>query len=259
MELLRAFKKDKLNVKVYDSPVSLGNNAAGLIIADIQKLLSIKNEISIMFAAAPSQNTTLQAFINNKSIPWGRINAFHMDEYVGLRASDRQSFRYYLNENIFRHKKFKSVNLINGESENSEKEANRYQDLLNRYGLDLVILGIGENGHIAFNDPPFAKFNDQKLVRVIELSLASRNQQVHDKCFTNLEDVPTHAITVTIPAIFSASYLHCVVPGKLKAKAIKDTLENSISENCPASILRRHKNSTLHLDIDSSSLLTKGH
>ncbi|MBO6001747.1 MAG: 6-phosphogluconolactonase, partial [Spirochaetales bacterium] len=188
---------------------------------------------------------------------WTRVNAFHMDEYVGISIDKPQSFRNYLNTHIFSRKPFKSVNLINADGPDAEKTASDYAKLLKSKGLDLIVLGIGETGHIAFNDPPDARFDEPKLAKVIELGEVSRMQQVHDGCFKTIDEVPKQAITVTIPAFVSASCLHCVVPGPTKSKAVKATLEGPVSEACPASVLRNHPNAHLYLDNDSAALLSK--
>ncbi len=249
------YKVDRLDVNIYASNREMGQAAAKAIADDLCDLLSKKSEINVMFAAAPSQNTTLEAILDDKSVDWTRINAFHMDEYVGISIDRPQSFRNYLNTHIFSRKPFKSVNLINADGPDPEKVAADYARLLKEKGLDLIVLGIGETGHIAFNDPPDARFDEPKLAKVIELEEMSRMQQVHDGCFKTLEEVPKQAITVTIPAFVSASRLHCVVPGPTKSKAVRATLEDPISEACPASVLRRHDNAHLYLDKDSASLL----
>lgn len=249
------FKVDKLNVGIYPTNKAMGEAAAKAIADDLCQLLSIKDEINVMFAAAPSQNTTLEALLSDMRVDWTRINAFHMDEYVGISIDKPQSFRNYLNTHIFSRKPFKSVNLINADGPDPEKVADDYAGLLKKSGLDLIVLGIGETGHIAFNDPPEARFDEPKLAKVIELEEMSRMQQVHDGCFKTLDEVPKQAITVTIPAFVSATCLHCVVPGPTKSKAVKATLKGPVSEACPASVLRTHSNAHLYLDKDSAALL----
>ena len=249
------YKVDKLDVNIYASNKEMGQAAAKAIADDLCDLLSKKSEINVMFAAAPSQNTTLEALLDDKRVDWTRINGFHMDEYVGISADKTQSFRNYLNTHIFSRKPFKSVNLMNADGPDAEKAAADYAKLLKESGLDLIVMGIGESGHIAFNDPPEARFDEPKLAKVIELEDVSRMQQVHDGCFKTLDEVPKQAITVTIPAFAAASILHCVVPGPTKSKAVKATLDGPISEACPASILRTHANAHLYLDKDSAALL----
>jgi glucosamine-6-phosphate deaminase len=192
---------------------------------------------------------------NDKEIPWGRVNAFHMDEYIGLDKDAPQGFGNFLRRAIFGIAPFKSVNYIDISAADADKEAERYAELLKANPVDIVVLGIGENGHIAFNDPPFADFNDPKLVKSVKLDEVCRNQQVNDGCFEKLSDVPTHALTLTVPTLVSAPYLFCIVPAKTKAWAVKETLSGTVDEHCPASVLRTHDSAVLYLDPDSSSML----
>lgn len=251
------FKLDTLSVVRCSDANELGHMAANAVAKDIRTLLTRKQEITMMFAAAPSQDTTLQSLINDQSIPWNRINAVHLDDYVGLTEDNPKSFRTYLRKHLIDHVDFKSVHLIRGESPDTQHEAERYADILVSFGIDIVLFGIGENGHIAFNDPPKARFNDSQLVKVVTMSEASRIQQVHDGCFATLDEVPKYAITVTIPGIMSGKFLHCVVPGVRKAEAVQNVLEKPISESCPASILRTHSQASLYIDSQSASLLKK--
>ena len=252
---MKSFVKDFLKVNVYETRKAMGEAAAGDIKSCILSLLKQKEEINMIFAAAPSQNEVLFALANDKEIPWNRVNAFHMDEYIGLSADAPQGFGNFLKEHIFGLVDFKSVSYINISATDAEKECERYASVLNNHPTDIVVMGIGENGHIAFNDPPVADFNDTKLVKPVELDEVCRNQQVNDGCFAKLEDVPKTAITLTVPALFSGEHLFCIVPARTKAKAVRATLYGGINENCPATVLRRHKSATLYLDSDSSSLL----
>jgi glucosamine-6-phosphate deaminase len=247
-------KYDKVVVNIYDTREEMGEAAAREASLHIKKLLEDKEEINCMFAAAPSQNEFLVTLVKDQSIPWQRINAFHMDEYMGLEEGDNRSFRSFLNNALFNKVPFKNIYLINGENE-PKMECERYEAIMKKHPLDIVFMGIGENGHIAFNDPPVADFKDPKNIKIVELEENCRMQQVHDKCFSTLEEVPNHAFTVTIPKLMEANHIFCIVPGSLKAQAIQDTLNGIISEACPASILRTHDNAKLFLDIDSASKL----
>ena len=250
-------KKDLLNVKISGSRSEMGRVAALDIREKILELFSEKSEINMVFAAAPSQNEVLEQLIAFDNIDWTRINAYHMDEYIGLSSEDLdKSFGYYLNEHIFNKVPFKSINLINGSATDAEEECGRYERLLLSNPTDIVVMGIGENGHIAFNDPWVADFNDPKIVKKVELDEVCRNQQVNDGCFECLERVPTHALTLTCPTLFSGKHLFCIVPAKTKAEAVKRTLNEDINETCPATILRKHESAVLYLDNDSSSLLS---
>jgi len=251
MNLLKITTFDNLVVKVYSSRQALGEYAA-LDAADrIIRLLKEKDEINIIFAAAPSQDEFLKALISNKHIDWSKINAFHMDEYIGLAPHAPQGFGNFLKERIFSKVGFKSVNYINGNNTDLDYECTRYAELLKEHPLDIGFMGIGENGHLAFNDPGVADFKDSAVVKVVELEEACRRQQVNDGCFKSLEDVPKKALTVTIPPLFSAKYIFCMVPAATKAEAVKNTLTGPIDESCPASILRRHNNAILYLDTNS--------
>lgn len=232
----------------------MGESAAADVAAKITALLKVQPEVNIIFAAAPSQNEFLAAFIT-KDIEWKRINAFHMDEYIGLDADAPQAFGNFLKERIFSNLPFKSINYLNGNAADVNDECARYQNLLTQYPPDIVCLGIGENGHLAFNDPPVADFNDPKLIKQVELDMACRQQQVNDGCFNSLEEVPTHALTLTIPTLLSAGYLSVVVPGAAKAQAVYNTLNAGVNELNPATILRRHRDAVLYLDKASSTLI----
>lgn len=252
---MRTFKKDNLVVEIYENRTLMGEGAAKAIKEKIAEMLKVKEELNIIFAAAPSQNDVLKSLVEDKSIEWNRINAFHMDEYIGLDKDAPQGFGNFLDAHIFGLVPFKSVNYIDITAVDAEKEAERYGALLQSNLADIVVLGIGENGHIAFNDPPVADFNDKKWVKAVELDAICRQQQVNDGCFESIEKVPTHAITLTVPTLVRAKYLFCIVPAKTKANAVKETLTGSIDEHCPASILRIHENAKLFLDNESSKLL----
>lgn len=252
---MKSFKTDKLQVQIYENRVLMGEEAAKEIKTKIVELLQTKTEINMIFAAAPSQNDVLKALVNDPDVEWDRINAYHMDEYIGLDKDAPQGFGNFLKAHIFGLVPFKSVHYIDITATDPEKEANRYGKLLEKNPADIVIMGIGENGHIAFNDPPVADFKDKKTVKPVRLDEMCRQQQVNDGCFTNLDNVPTHAITLTVPTLVKAPYAFCIVPASTKAKAVFETLNGSIDEHCPASILRAHDNAILYLDNESSKLL----
>lgn len=252
---MKAFEKDKLKVEIYDTRAEMGNAAARDIKAKIAQLLAEKGEINMIFAAAPSQNEVLAALADDGQIEWNRVNAYHMDEYIGLSADAPQGFGNFLKAHIFGRAPFKSVHYIDCTASDPEKEAARYEKLLGDNPPDIVVMGIGENGHIAFNDPPVADFKDARGAKVVKLDEVCRNQQVHDGCFARLEEVPKYAITLTVPTLVSAPWLFCIVPAKTKANAVKECLTGEIGEHCPASILRLQENAVLYLDKDSASLL----
>ena len=252
---MKTFVKDKLKVNVYENRTLMGEAAAKDIKQRIIGLLSEKAEINMIFAAAPSQNDVLKALVEDKEIEWNRVNAYHMDEYIGLDKNAPQGFGNFLKAHIFGLVPFKSVNYIDITTTNPDSEAERYGKLLLDNPTDIVIMGIGENGHIAFNDPPVANFKDDRVVKPVKLDEICRQQQVNDGCFKSIDDVPTHAMTLTVPTLVKAPYLFCIVPAPTKAKAVYETLNGSIDEHCPASILRLQDNAILYLDDQSSKLI----
>ena len=252
---MKTLKKDKLVVEIYENRTLMGEAAARDIKAKIAELLEESQEINMIFAAAPSQNDVLKSLVEDKEIEWKRVNAYHMDEYIGLDKDAPQGFGNFLKAHIFDLVPLKSVNYIDIAATDPEKEAERYGKLLDENPTDIVIMGIGENGHIAFNDPPVADFNDKKMVKPVKLDEVCRQQQVNDGCFASIDEVPTHAMTLTVPTLVRAPYLFCIVPAPTKAKAVYETLNGSIDEHCPASVLRTHDNAKLYLDDQSSKLL----
>jgi glucosamine-6-phosphate deaminase len=257
MDFIKEIKVEKLMVKIYGSRKVMGQESAKEVAMKIKNLLLQKKEINIIFAAAPSQSEFMAYLISDSEINWGRINAFHMDEYIGLDTEDPQSFGCFLRDSIFGKVRFKTVNYLNGNAEDLELECKRYSELLKQYPTDIVCMGIGENGHIAFNDPQVAFFNDDKMVKVVKLDDKCRNQQVNDGCFSSLEKVPVNALTLTIPSLLAGTFIFCMVPAKTKAEAVYNTLNGEIKETCPASILKTHNNAILYTDIDSASLILK--
>jgi glucosamine-6-phosphate deaminase len=233
----------------------MGALAAAEIYATIRRLLSEREEINMIFAAAPSQNEVLASLLTYPDIPWERINAFHMDEYIGLDPKAPQCFSNFLCEHIFDKKPFKSVNLINAGAASAEVECERYAALLRKYPVDIVCMGIGENGHIAFNDPHVADFSDSAHVKAVKLDDVCRMQQVNDGCFEKLSDVPEYAMTVTVPGLMAAKYNFCVVPAPTKANAVKNTVFGEVGEWCPATALRIKDGATLYCDMDSAKYI----
>ena len=252
---MKSYKVDKLTVEIYENRTLMGEAAARDIKAKIAELLKEKAEINMIFAAAPSQNDVLQSLVEDKDIEWNRVNAYHMDEYIGLDKNAPQGFGNFLKSHIFGLVPFKSVNYIDITATDPEAEAERYGKLLDENPTDIVIMGIGENGHIAFNDPPVADFADTKTVKPVKLDEVCRQQQVNDGCFASIDEVPTHAMTLTVPTLVRAPYLFCIVPAPTKAKAVYETLNGTINEHCPASVLRTHDSAKLYLDNESSKLL----
>ena len=254
MPLIKTEQTGTLAVRIYDTRAEMGN-AAGNDAADvIVALLKKKPEINMIFAAAPSQNETLAALCERKDIDWTHVNAYHMDEYIGLSADAPQRFGTFLKNAIFGKLPFRSVSYINCTGSDPEVECARYAALLKKVKIDVVMLGIGENGHIAFNDPPVADFADKRIIKPVQLDEICRSQQVNDGCFARLEDVPKTALTLTIPTLFNADYLFCSVPAATKADAVYHTVNDAeISTKCPATVMRRHPHAVLYCDKDSAA------
>lgn len=251
---MKVLNYDNVELKVFETREEMGLVAAREAIECIKELLAKKDEINCIFAAAPSQNDFLNSLITSNEVEWKRINAFHMDEYIGFEIGDSRSFTGFLNEKIFERVPFKSVNLLNGMADPSE-ECGRYSKLLKEKDIDIVFMGIGENGHIAFNDPSVADFNDTEVVKVVELEESCRIQQVNDGCFPTMDDVPKKALTLTIPTLINCEAIFCIVPTINKAAAVEAALKGDISEKCPASILRTVKNVRMYIDGPCASRL----
>lgn len=249
------FKKDKVNVEQFKTRVTMGQKAAKDAVEAILDVLARKPKACLMFAAAPSQSEFLSALSEDKRIDWSRISVMQLDEYLNFDPSAPQSFAQFLRRNIFDKVAPGEFFFIQSDCDDPEEERQRYIKILKDNPPDIAFIGIGENGHLAFNDPNECDFNDPELARVITLSLKSREQQVNDGCFATLNEVPKIALTVTIPAILGAKKILCIVPAKSKAHAIYETLNSDIGEHVPATVLRTHPNATIYLDADSASLL----
>ncbi len=243
---------DQLRVKVYSNRKELGADAATMVANNINALLAQQENVNMIFAAAASQLEFLDALIE-KEVDWSRINAFHMDEYIGLPQGASQQFGYFLNEKIFHKVPFRQVFYLNGQAADLQAECARYASLLEEHAPDITCMGIGENTHLAFNDPHVANFNDPALVKVVDLDEACKQQQVNEGCFAEVSEVPNDAFTLTVPALLKASTIYCMVPGSTKADAVYHTLVNDISEKYPSTILRTLPNAILFLDPASAA------
>src|SRR3954452_14566349 len=235
------FKVDALQVVVYEDRSQMGRAAAWDVSRAITARQAESGRANVVFAAAPSQNEFLAGLVAHPEIDWGRVVGFHMDEYLGLGPNHPASFRRYLQEHLFRlvGMPTERLRLIPGErTDQILATCLEYEQILKDEPTDIVCAGIGENGHLAFNDPPVADFLDPVLVKVVRLDAACRAQQLNDGCFDELGDVPTHAYTLTVPALLSAAVVSVVVPGPRKAEAVLATLRGPIAETCPATALR---------------------
>ena len=253
MTASRDFRVDRMAVRVFPDRASLGVAAADEAATALVESIAGQGRVSVLFAAAPSQNEFLAALQTHPEIDWTRVTAFQLDEYVGLPDGAPQRFGAFLRSHVFDAVHPGDVQPIGATASAVEAQdrCREYAALLAKQPPDVVFLGIGENGHLAFNDPPVADFADPEQIKVVELDVPCRQQQVNDGCFPEFDDVPTHAITLTIPTLMSGKRLVCVVPGKAKHAAVTATLRGPVTTACPASILRTHPHCTLYLDADS--------
>jgi glucosamine-6-phosphate deaminase len=241
---------DRLTVESFATRADMGAAAATDIAIALRERLSTQPNVRMVFAAAPSQAEMLGVLASTPGIDWSRVTAFHMDEYIGLDPASPARFANWLDAHVFTRLPFAAVYRITPEPD-AHAELARYAALMNEAPIDFVCLGIGVNGHIAFNDPPVADFNDPVDVKIVELDDICRQQQVDDDCFPDLGSVPHHAITLAVPRLMRADRLFCVVPGAVKRDAVSKALHAPLSTECPASILRTHAACTLYIDKDS--------
>ena len=245
-------KIDSLPVNVFKNNEEMGRAAATEAATVIQKAIAQKGSASIIIATGNSQLSFLSALALEKNLDWSKVSVFHMDEYVGLPPGHSASFPTFLQEHFLKNLKVAAFYPVTATRGELESDCAEYAKLLRAHPADLCAMGIGENGHIAFNDPPFAEFNDPVLVKVVRLDQVSRRQQVGEGHFKTIDDVPTHAVTLTIPALLAAESILCIVPESRKADAVLSTLTGPVSEDCPASILRTTPQAILYLDSDSA-------
>ncbi len=252
--MIRNFTVDHLDIRVFQKHTDMGAAAADFVAQRLNAAIRETGNAHLILATGASQFDFLDA-LKTRDIDWSRITVFHLDEYKDMSIHHPASFRKYLKERILDEVQPAQVHFLQGDAENIDAEVQRYEALLKEHEIDIACIGIGENGHIAFNDPPVADFEDPQLVKVVELDDACRRQQLGEGWFPILEEVPTYALSLTIPAIMRCKTISSVVPDARKARAVHDTLYSMISTLCPASILRKHPNTVLWLDAGSASQL----
>ncbi len=253
---VRAFEVDRLRVRVYADRPSMGLAAARHLARALREAGdAAAGAVGMVFASAPSQVEALAALTREPDVPWPAVTAFHLDEYVGLDDTHPRSFARFLREHVVENVSLAAVHYLSTRGADLEEVAQRYGERLRRVGLAVGCIGVGENGHIAFNEPNDTDFEDPRAVRVIALDLRSRQQQVNEGLFARIDEVPTHALTLTVPTILSARTIACVVPGDNKAAAVARMLTGPIGPESPASALRAHPDATLFLDAAAASLL----
>jgi glucosamine-6-phosphate deaminase len=251
----KSFKADDLAVHIFNSLDDLASDAALEVNSFLRATLKEKGSAAAILATGNSQIQFLKKLVSLEGVDWSKITLFHMDEYLGIDQNHKASFRRYLRERVESLVQPKAFHFIDGEIDLPLDECDRYERLLTAQPIDLCCLGIGENGHLAFNDPPVARFAETRLIKLVKLDHACKMQQVREGHFSSLEAVPPYAFTLTIPALCSARRMICIAPEKRKAEAVRNALTGTIQTNCPASFLRRQKHCSLLLDHDSASLL----
>lgn len=254
-EPIRQSQVDRLPVRVYASEADLGRAAADDMIAIVRAALAARGEANLILATGNSQLAFLRAFRAAEGIDWSRVRVFHMDEYIGIDPAHKASFPRFLREHFLSHVAGVTFHPVAGDRDRVEAICAEYAALLRRHPADAVALGFGENGHLAFNDPPYADFADPVWVKALALDEASRRQQVGEGHFGSLDEVPTHAITLTVPALLAAKRVLCIVPEARKANAVHDCLRLPVSPDRPGSVLRTVDHATLYLDPASAARL----
>jgi glucosamine-6-phosphate deaminase len=251
----RAFVQDELAVKVYGSLEDLASDAAEEVNAILRSAIQEKGSAAVILATGNSQIQFLKKLVALEGVDWKKVTLFHMDEYLGIDGGHKASFRRYLRERVESLVQPKQFHYLIGDAELPLDEIARYESLLKAQPIDLCCLGVGENGHLAFNDPPVARFEEKHMVKLVRLDHECKMQQVREGHFPSLEAVPPYAFTLTVPALCTAKKMMCIAPEKRKAAAIKNALHGPISTQYPASFLRKQKHCTLLLDNDSALLL----
>lgn len=251
----RSLAWEQMRVRVFADGDALGEAAAADAADAINAAVEARGVAHAMFATGNSQVRFLESLTTRPDVEWSRVVGFHMDEYCGIAPEHPASLRHYLQERLVARVDLRAFHAIRGEAPDPDAECARYARLLRKHPLDLCCLGVGENGHLAFNDPPVADFDDPVDVKVVELDEACRRQQVGEGHFPSLDAVPPEAITVTIPALIRAGTVLAIVPEERKREPVRRALEDPVSTECPASILRTRSNVTLFLDAGSAGEL----
>lgn len=243
----------KMKIEIYNTPYELGVAAAKHAAQLLHKVIEANGTANIILATGTSQFETLNQLVS-EDIDWSKLTMFHLDEYIGLPITHPASFRKYLKERFISKVDLKQVFLINGEA-NAEQECKRLSDIIKQHPVDVALVGIGENGHLAFNDPP-ADFETEEPYIIVELDDVCRRQQMNEGWFNSIDEVPRRAISMSVKQIMKSKNIICSVPDKRKAAAVKNCLKNPVSNLYPASILQTHNNCIVYLDKDAASLLS---
>jgi glucosamine-6-phosphate deaminase len=248
-------KSGTMKLEVHPTRAVAGEAAARAVAEELGRLAQLRKDVGVIFATGASQLATLEALISIPGLPWNQVLGFHMDEYVGLDEKHRASFRRYLREKLTGRVAMREFLEMDGNANDIDAFGREYMHKLNLADPQICLLGIGENGHLAFNDPHEADFNDPQEIKVVTLDVDCKQQQVSEGWFEGLDNVPKQALTLTIPTLFRVPKLIVSVPGSRKAEAIRRTLDEPIATNCPSTLLRTHPDVTVYLDVDSAAAI----
>src|SRR5690606_19281173 len=244
-----------MEIIISENAVSLGEKAGRKAVELIIEAIQSRGEANIILATGASQFETLKQLISEKEIDWSKVTLFHLDEYIGMPMSHLASFRKYITERFLNKvSPLKQAVSINGEGD-VEKECERLKKIIHAHPIDVALVGIGENGHLAFNDPP-ANFDTEEPYIVVDLDLQCRNQQLGEGWFNSLEEVPNQAVSMSIKQIMKSKHIIGSIPDERKAEAVKNTLEHPVRNMYPASILKEHPSCFLYLDEGSAKLVS---
>jgi len=236
----------ELHIKSFNDREEMGRQAARDIADKLKEVITKKGQARVIFASAPSQDEMLN-HLAQEDVDWSKVIGFHMDEYRGLDGEDERLFGSYIKNHLFNKVTIGKYYLMNP-SNDEEVEIKRYCALLQESPIDICCMGIGENGHLAFNEPEYADFNDPCVMKPVTLDPICRQQQVNDGCFETIDLVPTKALTLTIPTLFASEFIFCAVPGVTKRDILIKTFSADVNEKIPATILKKHNNCTIYTD-----------
>jgi glucosamine-6-phosphate deaminase len=254
---VKSFSVDRLPVRIFSQLPELAASAADDAAEILKSAIAARGRARAIIATGNSQDQFLDQLVQRPGIAWAKVELFHMDEYLGMPMTHPASFRRYLKQRVFDRVKPGAAHYLEGDALEPLQAMRDYASALAAATVDLCCLGIGENGHLAFNDPPVANFSDPEVIKLVKLDEKCRRQQVGEGHFPNLDAVPAYAVTLTIPTLCKVGRMIAVVPEKRKAEAVKAALEGPIATSCPGSFLRQQAHATLYLDADSASLLKR--
>ena len=244
-----------MQIVIRDDPAQMGMQAAADGAVLIRQALETKGSATIIVATGASQFTMLEQLVREKGIDWSRITGFHLDEYIGLPLSHPASFRKYLKERFVDLVPLKEFHYIDGEVQPADEECRRLAAAITEHEVDVAFVGIGENAHLAFNDPP-ADFETESPYLIVDLDDACRQQQLGEGWFPTFDDVPKQAISMSVQQILKSKAIVCTVPDERKAEAVAASVEGTVTPDVPASILQNHSQTSLYLDRAAASKLT---